>query len=101
MGGDTAPIAAIAGRVSGKVQGVWFRRETQKVACQLGLQGWVRNEDDGSVTFYAVGDRASLDSLCQWLRMGPRLARVDALHVVAVTAEQSTLAGDKGFVIRR
>ena len=37
-------------RVLGKVQGVFFRKNTQKTAKELGLNGWVRNEADGTVT---------------------------------------------------
>lgn len=36
-------------RVSGHVQGVWYRGWTVDTARALGLSGWVRNRRDGSV----------------------------------------------------
>lgn len=65
--------------VSGKVQGVWFRAATCERALALGLRGHARNCDDGSVEVLATGEPAALDALAQWLRVGPPLARVEAL----------------------
>ena len=64
--------------VSGKVQGVWFRANTQTQAKQLNLQGWVRNLADGRVEVFACGDEEQLEQLYQWLQQGPLLAKVDA-----------------------
>ena len=44
--------------VSGRVQGVGFRYRARYAASQLGLTGWVENEDDGTVTLEAQGDPA-------------------------------------------
>ena len=60
-----APIRVQA-VVSGRVQGVCFRAETQKQACQLGLTGWVRNLPDGRVELLAEGEdtaRAGADCM--------------------------------------
>ena len=65
--------------VSGKVQGVWFRAATCERALALGLRGHARNRADGTVEVLAAGDAAALDSLAQWLHVGPPLARVEAL----------------------
>lgn len=62
--------------VSGKVQGVWFRANTQKEAQQLGLTGWVRNLGDGRVELMASGTRDQIGALKAWLRRGPELAEV-------------------------
>ncbi len=62
--------------VNGRVQGVGFRAATADKARALGLQGWVRNLDDGRVELMAAGDNASLDRLRAWLDNGPTMARV-------------------------
>jgi acylphosphatase len=62
--------------VSGHVQGVFFRASTQARALELGLRGHARNLDDGRVEVVAEGDAPALDTLAEWLRLGPPAARV-------------------------
>lgn len=66
-------------RVSGRVQGVYFRQSTRQQAERLGLSGWVRNCADGSVEGLACGTPAALAQLREWLQRGPTAARVDTL----------------------
>ncbi len=68
-------------RIKGRVQGVFFRYETQSVAQRLGLVGWVRNRLDGSVEVVAEGEKEKLDELIKWCHQGPPLARVDSVEV--------------------
>lgn len=69
-------------RISGKVQGVYFRASTQETARALcGITGWVRNCPDGGVEVLAEGPRAELEALVQWCHDGPRAARVDQCAV--------------------
>lgn len=68
-------------RVKGRVQGVGFRFECQRLAIQMGLQGWVKNLADGSVEIVAEGEQARLDRLAQWSRRGPAGAYVEICHV--------------------
>ena len=63
--------------VRGDVQGVGFRYFVQRKAQQLGLRGWVRNNDDGSVELVAEGERDPLEHLKRAVEEGPRMARVD------------------------
>jgi len=65
--------------VSGDVQGVGFRYYVQRRAHDLGLRGWVRNNDDGSVEMVAEGDRDRLEQLERAVREGPRAARVERI----------------------
>jgi len=65
--------------VRGDVQGVGFRYFVQRRAQQLGLLGWVRNNDDGTVEVVAEGRRQELEQLRRVLWEGPRLARVDSV----------------------
>ena len=66
--------------VHGDVQGVGFRYFVQRKAQQLGLSGWVRNNDDGSVELVAEGNRRELEDLKRVVEEGPRLARVDRVE---------------------
>ena len=66
--------------VRGDVQGVGFRYFVQRKAQQLGLRGWVRNNDDGSVELVAEGGRDQLEELKRALQEGPRMARVDRVE---------------------
>lgn len=58
----------------GRVQGVWFRANTQKKAALAGLSGYVRNLDDGSVEALFEGDESMitrvLDEISRGLGMG-------------------------------
>jgi acylphosphatase len=81
--------------VSGRVQGVWFRKNTQEQAQMLGLTGWVRNLSDGRVEVMAFGEEASLKVLEVWLSKGPMLANV--IHVEAAVMPFD--AGHESFLI--
>lgn len=64
--------------VHGSVQGVGFRYTTQHEAQRLGLSGYARNLDDGSVEMVACGEAENVNKLIEWLKAGgPRSARVD------------------------
>ena len=66
--------------VRGKVQGVGFRWFVRERARALGLTGWVRNRDDGSVEVLAMGDEGSLRQLRSLLGTGPSGASVSAVQ---------------------
>ena len=67
--------------VSGRVQGVGYRAWTDAKARDLGLDGWVRNLVDGRVEAVFAGPPDTVARMIDSCRSGPRLARVDALHV--------------------
>ena len=70
-------VERLHGVVHGDVQGVGFRYFLMREARHLGLHGWVRNRDDGTVEFVAEGSRPDLERLRQTAERGPRMARVD------------------------
>ena len=72
-------------RVHGKVQGVFFRASTRDQARRLGLRGWVRNCEDGTVELVADGPADAVDTLQEWARQGPEHARVDDLQIFEET----------------
>jgi acylphosphatase len=67
--------------VKGLVQGVFYRSNTERVASELGLKGWVKNESDGSVSILAQGEKEQLDKLVEWCHKGPDASRVDSVSV--------------------
>ncbi|MDH1168412.1 acylphosphatase [Pantoea agglomerans] len=68
--------------VHGRVQGVGFRYSTQAEARTLGVMGYARNLDDGSVEVLAWGEAEQVDALIAWLKAGgPRSARVEKVLV--------------------
>jgi acylphosphatase len=68
-------------RVSGRVQGVFFRVETSDRARSLGLAGWVRNCPDGSVEAVFEGEPDRVQSMVEWCGRGPSGASVDSVDV--------------------
>lgn len=69
-------------RIRGRVQGVFYRKSAQEAANSLGLSGWVRNLEDGSVEAFVVGPRAVIESFASWCNQGPSGARVDTVEIV-------------------
>lgn len=67
--------------VSGRVQGVCFRAETQKVASRVGVTGWVRNRRDGTVEADVEGVKQDVISLIDWCKSGPPISRVEHVEV--------------------
>ena len=67
--------------VSGRVQGVFYRDSCRQVARELGVRGWVRNRDDGTVEFVAEGRREAVDGLLAWCRQGPPRATVTGMTI--------------------
>lgn len=70
-------------RISGLVQGVFFRASARNKALELGISGWVRNLPDGSVEVLSCGDDAALEAMQAWLRRGPPMAEVTDVDCVA------------------
>ena len=75
--------------VRGRVQGVAFRYHTALKANQLGLQGWVRNNKDGTVQVEAQGQENSLNNLIGYLHKGPVHAKVDEVQIKWIETKES------------
>lgn len=67
-------------RVRGRVQGVGFRNFVQREAARLGLDGWVRNLDNGDVEVHAQGKPGLVDELAGALHRGPRFSEVRSVE---------------------
>jgi acylphosphatase len=89
-------MKAISVNITGIVQGVFFRKHTKDKADELGVHGWVKNEDDGSVSAYAEGSEEQLKSFIQYCHIGPEKARVDRVDV-----RDTDIEGYSSFEVRR
>lgn len=76
--------------IRGRVQGVGFRWFVEREARQLGLVGWVRNNEDSTVELLAAGSTEQLADLRTRLKDGPRASRVDAVDEYEVSPEETT-----------
>jgi acylphosphatase len=81
--------------VRGRVQGVGFRYFAQRKAVELGLDGWARNLDDGTVEVYAAGPPERLSDLAAALHIGPRMADVRGVEEMEDVAQRTA-----GFSVR-
>ena len=70
-------------RISGRVQGVFFRASCARRADELGLSGWVRNRPDGDLEAVFEGPDEAVEDIVAWCREGPPQARVDRVEVQA------------------
>ena len=82
-------------KVYGKVQGVSFRHYTNRKANELGLFGFVKNMNDGSVYIEAEGEEEKINELIKWCKHGPSMAKVER-----VVVGENKMLGFKIFEIR-
>ena len=94
---DEAERTTVRVRVSGLVQGVWFRAWTDGRARELGLDGWVRNRADGTVEALFAGPPAAVARMVAVCHEGPPAARVEKVVSEAV---RETVARGSGFATR-
>jgi acylphosphatase len=80
------PVARIY-TIKGRVQGVFFRASTRRVAESLGITGHAINLPDGDVEVLACGEPEALEQLGEWLHAGPTNARVDKVIARDVETE--------------
>ncbi len=87
----------IARRVTirGRVQGVFFRESTRRVARRTGVAGWVRNNDDGTVEAWLEGEPDDVDVMLHFAETGPSGAYVEAVDVEDVEPRDL-----RGFEVR-
>jgi DNA ligase D-like protein (predicted 3'-phosphoesterase) len=86
---------AVRASVQGAVQGVGFREATVRRARELGVLGWVRNADDGTVLVHGEGPSEAVDDLVGFLEEGPPAARVEGVEL-----EEAKVEGHEQFAVR-
>ena len=79
--------------IKGRVQGVFFRESTRRVAESLNITGHAINLPNGDVEVLACGEPAALDQLAAYLQEGPTMAKVSRVSAENVEFEQR-----EGFV---
>jgi len=62
--------------IKGRVQGVFFRENTRRKAEKLGVNGWIRNLDDGRVEAVFEGEEEKVKEVVKWTKRGPIIAKV-------------------------
>ena len=67
--------------ISGRVQGVYFRKNARWEALRLGLKGWVKNLPDRRVEAVAEGEEQKVEEFIEWCRRGPSIANVSELKI--------------------
>ena len=82
--------------ITGEVQGVFYRATAKEIAEQIGLTGWVKNREDGSVEAMAVGTEEQLQRFIEWCKIGPSKAVVTNVTLTQVADEHFT-----AFTIKR
>ncbi len=82
--------------IYGKVQGVFYRKSTQEQAIELGLCGWVMNQEDGSVLAEIQGPATALETMKSWCEQGPPMADVERVEAEAI----NTTDPCNGFYIK-
>jgi acylphosphatase len=99
MNGDETPDSGERVRahvyVSGQVQGVYYRANTRDAARDVGVDGWVRNLDDGRVEAVFEGPRDAVEEMVEWCHDGSPAARV-----TDVDATYESPEGEDGFRVR-
>jgi len=76
-------------KITGRVQGVYYRAATVQQAQNLSLTGWVMNCRDGSVEAVAEGAKQKLEEFIAWCREGPAGARVTSVEIRWETAQNN------------
>jgi acylphosphatase len=74
-------MSTVRVRISGHVQGVFFRTSCARRADDLGLAGWVRNLPLGDLEAVFQGEDRAVEDMLAWCRTGPSHARVERVEV--------------------
>lgn len=84
----TSELETLNVRIHGKVQGVGFRIATVRQAHSLGVAGWVRNREDGTVEALLQAPHDHIDQMLSWLHVGPPAAQVKQVEIAEVHEER-------------
>lgn len=77
---DSANVTKLI-RLTGRVQGVYYRESMCQKAAELGVTGWVRNRRDGTVEAMVQGSVEAVQRMLEWAKRGPQMASVSEMVV--------------------
>ena len=83
--------------ISGKVQGVFFRESSRKLAEKLNIKGWIKNTPNGKVEALISGEERDLNDFVNWCRKGPERAEVADVKI----SKELSIHFEEFEVIRR
>ena len=69
-------------KITGRVQGVGYRAASKSKAMELGINGFVKNNLDGSVYIEAEASDEILQKFFDWCHFGPRFSKVESVELV-------------------
>lgn len=96
IGNSEPGLAAVKLLIRGDVQGVSYRYFTRTMAENLGLIGWAKNEEDGTVTVFVQGRVENIEKIIEWCKTGSPMSTVEKVE----SEEASMIDGLKGFEIK-
>ncbi len=82
--------------ITGKVQGVFFRKYTCEAAAAIGITGFVKNLPDQSVYILATGTTEQLEEFINWCWQGSPGSKVEKVEV-----KEMELQGFNSFTVER
>lgn len=86
----------LAIKIYGRVQGVAFRYWAKQKAEELGANGFIKNEPDGSISAEAEGDEERVERFLEWCRHGPDFAEVGKVEFISL----DNIKGYRDFTIK-
>lgn len=88
-------LKTISIKISGKVQGVYYRQSTVQKAKELKIFGNVSNQKDGTVLIIVTGNEDQLSQLIEWCKKGSPRAEVAGV----IVSEIGTILFEKFSII--
>lgn len=76
--------------VIGKVQGVGYRAFTKNIADKLGIKGFVKNENDGTVYIEAEAAQITVEKFLMECHRGPQFSKVDHMDIIQIPVADFT-----------
>ncbi len=64
-----------------------LEKNAKEQALKLGLCGWVKNLNDGTIQILAQGDLEALDLFLKWCNIGSSKSRVDKVNKRVLPSE--------------
>lgn len=74
-------------RVTGDVQGVFYRYNAKIAAKKFKVTGWIKNKQDGSVESFIQGSEEGTKGFINWANEGSPMSTVEKVEITAVETD--------------